>query len=402
MNRAISKSGPTGLLGNNAALSLQAAIVMTFLAAAAAPSPLYALYRAAWGFSALTLTAVFASYALALLAALLVFGSSSDHIGRRPVLLLALVLEVGALLLFWHAQSVAWLFAARIVQGLATGIATATLNAGLVDLHRERGALVNSMAPMVGMGIGALGTSLLMQYASGPTELVFELLLVLCVLWFVLSCFLPETVAPVPDGWRTVWGSMKPAVTIPDAARATLWRVMPVNSALWALGGFYLSLGPTLARSVTGIASPVVGGSLIATLVFSSALAVLFLRGFAPRNVLAGGAYCLGFGMAVTLAGVAWHASVPLFAGTVIAGFGFGAAFNGSMRSLVPLAAPHERAGLLAGFFALSYLAFSVPAMLAGLAVGSFGLQESVMGYGAILIALVAIALSSMRPSRQV
>jgi MFS family permease len=399
MNAATSKSAPAGVMGKGAALLLQAVIVVTFLAAAAAPSPLYAIYRAAWGFSALTLTAVFASYALALLAALLVFGSSSDHVGRRPVLLVALGLEIGSLLLFWHAESVAWLFAARVVQGLATGIATATLNAGLVDLHRERGPLVNSAAPMVGMGIGALGTSLLMQYAAGPTRLVFELLLVLCLVWLALSCFLPETAAPVANGWRTVWRAMKPAIAIPAAARRTLWRVMPVNVALWALGGFYLSLGPTLARGVTGIASPIVGGSLIATLVFCSALAVLAVRSIAPGLVLPGGALFLGAGMAVTLAGVALHASVPLFAGTVIAGFGFGASFYGAMRSLVPLAAPHERAGLLSAFFAVSYLAFSVPAMLAGLAAGVFGLQDTVMGYGAVLIALSVAALLLMRRS---
>lgn len=400
MIRALGNSSSTGLLSNRAALLLQAAIVTAFLAAAAAPSPLYAVYRAAWGFSALTLTAVFSSYALALLGALLVFGPLSDHVGRKPVLLGALAIEIVALVLFWRAESVAWLFAARIVQGLATGIATSTLNAGLVDLHRERGALVNSVAPMLGMGMGALGASLLMQYALGATHLVFELLLALFAGLFVLSCFLPETVGALAESWHKVWRSMKPAMSIPTAARATLWRVMPVNAAQWALGGFYLSLGPTLARSVTGIASPIIGGSFIATLVFCSAIAVLIVRTRAPRQVLVGGAVALFLGLALTLAGIVMQASVALFAGTAIAGFGFGAAFNGSMRSLVPLAEPHERAGLMASFFGLSYLAFSVPAMLAGLAAGYVGLQMSVMAYAAILMVLIAGALLAMQRER--
>ncbi len=397
MTRAISNSCSTGLLSNRAALLLQAAIVMAFLAAAAVPSPLYAVYRAAWGFSALTLTAVFASYAFALLGALLVFGPLSDHIGRRPVLLAALGIEIVAMALFWRAESVAWLFAARIVQGLATGIATSTLNASLVDLHRERGALVNSVAPMLGMGIGALGASLLMQFASGPTQLVFELLLAIFAALFVAACFLPETVGSLAESWSIVWRSMKPSMTIPAAARATLWRVMPINVAQWALSGFYLSLGPTLARSVTGLAFPVVGGSFIAMLVFCSAIAVLLVRTRAPRQVLIGGAVALFLGLALTLAGIVWHSSIALFSGTAVAGLGFGAGFNGAMRSLVPLAAPHERAGMLASYFALSYLAFSVPAMLAGLAAGYFGLQASIMAYGVILMVLIAGAMLAMR-----
>ena len=395
--RVLPKPASAVRLGNGAALLLQAAIVTAFLAASSAPSPLYAVYRAAWGFSALTLTAVFASYAFALLSALLLFGPLSDHVGRKTVLLGALVLEAGSLFLFWRAESVAWLFAARIVQGLATGIATSTLNAGLVDLNRERGALVNSIAPMIGMGIGALGTSFLVQYGPAPAKLVFLLLIAVFVVLFALSTALPETVSPVPHAWQSAWRSMKPAMAIPVAARQTLWRVMPVNTALWALGGFYLSLGPTLARQVTGIVKPLIGGSLIATLVFSSAVAVLVVRAKAPRQVLFGGAVALASGLAVTLAGIALHAAWPFFIGTAIAGFGFGAAFNGSMRSLVPLAAPHERAGLMAGFFALSYMAFAVPAMLAGLAAGMLGLPATAMSYGAILIVLAVVALLMMR-----
>jgi MFS family permease len=60
--------------------------------AAAAPAPLYGLYRAEWKFSALVLTAVLAIYALFLLT-LLIFGSASDHLGRRRVISLAPVMN---------------------------------------------------------------------------------------------------------------------------------------------------------------------------------------------------------------------------------------------------------------------------------------------------------------------
>src|ERR1700756_5290874 len=149
-------AAPTGRMSRGAALWLQASILVTYLAASTAPSPLYALYREAWGFSALTLTLVFSTYAFTLLAALLVFGALSDFRGRREVIILSLGLELASLLVFRHAQSVGWLIAARAVQGVATGIATSVLSAGMQDLHRERGALLNSIAPLLGMGAGAL------------------------------------------------------------------------------------------------------------------------------------------------------------------------------------------------------------------------------------------------------
>ena len=114
----------SGRLRPRAAFALVVTLVITFLAASSAPSPLYALYREAWGFSALVLTVIFSSYAFALLAALLVFGALSDHLGRRAVILAALVLEIGAIVLFWQAGSVGWLIGIYL---LASGIALLAL-----------------------------------------------------------------------------------------------------------------------------------------------------------------------------------------------------------------------------------------------------------------------------------
>ncbi|QJD89111.1 MFS transporter [Duganella dendranthematis] len=379
-------------LSSKTSLWLLASIMVGFLAASSAPSPLYAIYRQAWGFSALTLTVVFSVYAFALLSALLVFGSLSDFRGRRDIILLALGLEVGSLLLFLNADSVASLIAARALQGLATGIVTSALSAALIDIDRTHGALVNSVAPMIGMGIGALGTSLLVQFAPAPTKIVFELLIVVFIVQAAAMWFLPETVSRRPGVWRSLW----PSIAIPQQARATLWQVLPVNTALWALGGFSLSLGPSLARIVTASQSPLVGGFAIAALVLTSAAAILVVRTHPPRAVLIGGTIALATGMVVTLAGIASYSAAAYFIGTAIMGAGFGAGFNGSLRSLVGLARPEQRGDLMAGFFSLSYLAFSVPAILAGLAVGYFGLYATALGFLAGIMALALIALALM------
>ena len=371
---------------------LLASLVMSFLAASSAPSPLYGLYRETFGFSALTLTLVFSVYAFALLGGLLVLGALSDYRGRRPVLLAALVLELGSLVLFLVADSVAWLLAARLLQGLATGIASAVLSAALLDFQRERGALVNSVAPMFGMALGALGASALVQFAAVPTRLVFEVALVLIGLQTWAAFYLPETAARRPGAWR----SLRPRLAVPAAARDTLWLIAPLNTAQWALGGFYLSLGPTLARSVIGSAMPMLGGALIATLVLSGAVGILWLRHRPARVVSLASAVALVFGMLLTLAGIHLHAVSVFFLGTVVAGLGFGAGFNASVRSLVPLAQAHERGALMASFLVISYLAFSLPALAAGLAVGHVGIEAAAMGYGLALIVIGAFAAVGM------
>ncbi len=381
-----------GRMSRRAALWLNASILVAYLAASTAPSPLYALYREAWGFSALTLTVVFSTYAFTLLGALLFFGGLSDHRGRREVILVSLALEIASILVFRHAGSVAWLVAARAVQGMATGIATSALSAGMLDVDRERGALLNSVSPMLGMGLGALGAGAIAQFAPAPMRLVYDVLLAILAAQAVAAFFLPETVDRRPGALA----SMKPRLAVPARARATLWQVLPVNTAAWALGGFYASLGPSLARIVTGLHSALLGGAVVAALVLSGAVSVLAVRTRPARGVLMGGTAALVAGVCVTLAGTQGHSTALFFAGSIVAGLGFGAAFNGTLRSLVPLAEAHERAALMATFFVLSYLAFSVPAIAAGLFVGHVGLQAASVGYGVLLVALGLLALAMM------
>jgi MFS family permease len=386
-----SRLGPAsdGRLNSSAATCLLASMLMAFLAASSAPSPLYALYRETFGFSALTLTVIFASYAFALLAALLTFGALSDYRGRREVILIALILEMASTFVFWDASSVGWLFAARVLQGAATGIATTALSAALIDLDKVRGPLLTGVSPMVGMAVGALGGSALVQFAGRPTERVFEVLLGVFALQTVAALFLPETSPRKPGVWR----SLRPSIGVPVSARATMWQVMPVNAAQWALGGFYLSLGPTLARVVTGNNSPLTGGAFIAALVLSAAVAILFVRSREARWTLLAGTVALALGLLLTLVGIAAHSAALLFIGTVVAGVGFGAAFNGSLRSLVASVSAEERGVLMSTFYVFSYLAFSLPPIAAGLCAGYFGLQGTALGLGASLLALTLIAL---------
>ena len=116
---------------------------MTFSACGAAPTPLYQQYQESFGLTPFVLTIVFAAYVVSLLAALLTVGSLSDYIGRRPAIKAALALNIVAMVMFVAADSAGALIVARAVQGFATGLATATLGATILDTDRIRGPVLN-------------------------------------------------------------------------------------------------------------------------------------------------------------------------------------------------------------------------------------------------------------------
>ena len=382
----------SSLTSHRSSLVFLAITLLTFLAASSAPTPLYHLYQEGLHFSSGMLTLVFGVYALSLLAALLTVGSLSDHLGRKPVIFAALALNMLAMLLFINESSVAWLIAARTLQGFATGMATAVLGAALLDTDRQQGPLVNSVAPLLGMACGAMGSSLLVEFAPLPTQLIYWTLLALMLGQAMYVWRLPETVSRIPGALA----SLRPTLHVPPQARRALWLSLPVDVAVWAMGGFYLSLAPSLVRAATGSTSNLIGGGLVAVLTLSGALMIFSLRNRPAQKVLRLGASLLAVGVALILAAV-HSASLPLFfIATLIAGSGFGAGFLGALRSVVPLALPHERAGLMSAFYVLSYLAFCLPSLLAGNLIRSFGLIATTDGYGVVLIMLTLGALAGL------
>lgn len=367
-------------------------VLLCFFAASSAPTPLYHLYQQAWGFSSALLTVIFAVYALSLLATLLMFGSLSDYLGRRPVIFIGLLLEIVSMLLFIAATDVSWLIVARVLQGVATGIATSALGAAMLDSDAQQGPLLNSITPMFGMALGALGTSALVEYAPLPMGLAYGLLLAAFVGQAVYLLWIAETVTPQPGVLKT----LRPRLAVPAQARGTLLLVLPADIAAWALGGFFLSLAPSLLTAATGSTSVLNGGFAVAALTISGAISIHNLRLRAPRLALLVGCSFLAVGVSVILAAVNLGWLWLFFTGAVVAGVGFGASFLGALRLLLPLAHAHERGALMAAFLALSYLAFCIPALLAGVSIKTAGLVTTTNVYGGVVVLLAVSALAGL------
>lgn len=388
---------PRSVLSNATTTVAAVITAMTFSASGAAPTPLYHQYQESFGLTPFAITVIFAAYVLSLLAALLTVGSLSDYVGRRPTILAALILNVVSMAMFMAADSAAALIAARALQGFATGLATATLGAAILDNDRVRGTVLNSITAFGGLTAGSLGAAILVTYAPDPRQLVYVVLLVLSALEAFILWSMPET-APLRAG---ALASLRPRISVPAQARDVLVRVTPVIIASWALGGFYFSLMPALVRVATGVSLPVVGGLVVSALTLSGAISVLSLRSASARRMLSGGTLALAAGVAVTLAGVREQLVWLMLLGTLVSGIGFGAAFAGTLRSVLPLAKSDERAGLLAAFYVEGYLSFSLPAVLVGLAAPMVGLTVAAYVYGTAVIVMALASMAAVGFSRR-
>lgn len=393
---AASRTPETRALPPRAMTMFSAVTIATFLGASAAPTPLYRIYQEGLGLPPVLMTMIFAVYALCFLTSLLVVGSLSDFVGRRPVIFVALLMNIGAMAMFIEAHSATTLIVARMVQGFATGAAATALSAAILDTSRKHGPLFNAVAPFAGLGFGTLVSSLLVTFAPDPTQLIFVVLLVVSAFEAIALLLMPET-SKVRSG---AWASLIPHLTVPAKARAALLRVTPVNIAAWALGGFYFSLMPSLVRAATGLSSPIVGGLVVAALPFSATITIALVRNQPAMRVLGSGTAIFAAGVALTLAGVNAQLVPLLMLGTVVAGTGFGAAFSGAVASVMPLAAAGERAGLLSAFYVECYLAFSLPAILVGTLTPVFGLPTSAYFYGSAIILLAGVSLVALRGSK--
>jgi MFS family permease len=359
--------------------------------AAGAPTPLLVLFERQWGFAPWVLTVAFAAYAFGLLGSLLVVGSLSDHVGRRPVLIGALAVELAAMIMFVFAPNIGWVIAARVVQGMATGAASSAFTAALVELappaHKRLGGTLGAVAPAGGLGLGALLTGAAVQFTHEANLIVFTSLAVIMALGTLTAVLSAETVTRRAGALA----SLKPRISVPRAARADFIAAAPAHLASWMLAGLFMGLSPTVLRDIFHHSSGLLNGVTAFLPPATAATAAYLLSRYAPRAVVRYGTLAVLAGAAIVVTGIATVTLPLLWIGGLVGGAGFGATFSGALRTVGPLAEAHQRAGLFAAVFLVAYLSFGVPAIVAGQLVGPLGLLTTVLWYGAAIV-LAALA----------
>ncbi|MEU7692398.1 MFS transporter [Microbispora sp. SCL1-1] len=393
---AAASAGPSARRqASGPAFALTAGVIGLCLAASAVPSPLYRLYAVRWHLPTSTVTLIYATYCLGVLASLLVFGRVSDTWGRRPVVMTGLSGLLVAMGLFGFASGAAWLFAARAVQGLATGIAISASGAALLELRQGRdpatASLANVVASALGVGAGGLLGAVLLQFAPAPLVTPFVVLAVLVAVLLLGMTTVPET---VPRVSRSGLRIATPGV--PRQIRAPFVVAGLAITCAWSIIGIYLGLAGTLAPALLHTASPLAAGLAILALGGASAVPPLVARALPPAVQIVWGTLALIGGIASMAWSLSADSAVLFVAASVVIGIGVGFAMFGALRTVGAAAPPDGRARVMAAFYIVAYAAISLPAVAAGFVAQRLGAEATFQIFGA---GIVAVSVGTLLPA---
>jgi MFS family permease len=382
-----------GATRRRAAFWLLALVFAATMLGTTLPTPLYVIYQARWHFSAAMVTVIFAVYAAAVLATLLLAGRSSDQAGRKTVLAAALGASALSTIAFIFAPDQGVLLVGRILSGLSAGLMTGTATAMLTELipasaHR-RASLVATAANMGGLGLGPLIAGLFAQYAPHPTTLVFEVYLAVLAAAGLCLIFVPETVSP----------RQRPALRfaglgVPERGRSQFIAAAVAAFAAFALLGLFSSLVPGFIGGVLHQGSHAVQGAVIFGIFAAGTVTQVALSRFSSRRVVLAGLGLFLIALALIVAALA-QASMALFlAGTVVGGVAVGAIFLGSLATANRLAPPERRSQAISAFFVACYAGLIIPVVGVGVLAEFTGTFPAVLAFSLLLAALCLFSLA--------
>jgi MFS family permease len=355
----------------------------------ALPTPLYAIYQHRWHFSSGVLTLIFAVYAVAVLATLLLAGRSSDQVGRKPVMAAALGFSAASTVLFIVASSPGWLYPARILSGVSAGLMTGCATAALTEMVRKsatrRASLVATAANTGAAALGPLLAGLFAWYLPRPTTLVFEVYLGFLAVAALAVAFIPETVTRRERPSLRFTGLATPV----DGRREFIAAGVAVFAA-YALNGLFASLVPGFTTAMLHHANYAVAGAVTCLFFASGGLTALSLVRFNSRPVLLGGLGAFLVGLALVVAGMSVTSLTLFLVATVIAGSAFGALVIGSLSAANRLAPAESRAQVLSSYFMFAYAGLAIPVVGVGVAVDYVGNFRAVLGC-AIALGLLCV-----------
>lgn len=360
------------------------------------PTPLWTLYQSRDAFSTFAITVAFASYAVGVLASLFLAGHLSDRVGRRTILLPAIVLELVAAVLFIVWNSLAGLIVDRVISGLGIGMISATATAYIFDLHRRahpesdrtRSDVVSTAANLGGFALGAIVAGILAQFVGQPLVTPFVVFLVLLALAAIGVAFVPETVARPVE--RTAYRPQR--IRVPRNARGSYFAAGAIAFGSFSFFALVTSVAPAFVAGDLGVASKAVGG-LVVFLTFGSAVGTqLVIRSVALKTQVTIGIVTMVLGLASLAAGVSSSSLVPFIVGAVLAGGGAGVLFKNALLRGSGLAESQFRGEALAGLFVFGYAGLIVPVLGIGIATLFVPLSITMLVFAALTAAVVIVA----------
>jgi MFS family permease len=361
------------------------------MAGANVAAPLYAVYAGEFGFSSFVLTTVFATYAVTLVATLLVGGRLADRSGRRPVILAGLAVAAAAAVVFALAGGPVRVYAARALQGVAVGLISGPATAALVEIDPKRDerrpALLAGLAQAGGSGLGPLVGGTLAQWAPWPLHTCFVVVLAGTVVAAGFAWALPEPRDASPERWRPQWPR------VPEEIRWAFARVSITAGVVWAALALYLSVVPSYIGDLLSTSNLALLGANSALACAASAAAQVVSQRRTRGDADGRGSQALGLGLltaglVLLVVAAALHSLATVLLAAVLIGAGHGVAFLDAQDELNSMAPDDRRAEVTAAFVCVIYTV--VGASVVG--VGLLGEATTLTGAVGVVGVLLAVA----------
>ncbi|WP_409055014.1 MFS transporter [Streptomyces sp. SYP-A7185] len=341
------------------------ALLMLGQATSAIPSPLYSLYAEKWHYPPILTTVIFAAYGAVAVVAIIVSGPLSDRYGRRPVLLVALLLLLAGLAVFILATGPGHLVVARMLNGAGIGAVVVVAGAALLDVSPQRAArsgTLTAIAFNIGIALAALGTAGLAQTGFHPLLLPYLADALIALVLLVLLVVMRE---PHSSAGTAPLGIPRPQV--PREIRGHFVFAVIGAGAAWAVLGVCFSLEPSIAAHAAHVDGPFFGGVVIAAVTLSAALAQAASARHPARTVALAGDTALAVLMLAGIAGFATGNATVIIITVALQGGAYGLAFGGSLRHLSAHIPAQRRGAVMSMFYLLAYGALITPTLLVGI-----------------------------------
>lgn len=358
------------------------------------PTPLYSIYSALLSFTPLTVTVLFAVYAIGVVGALMLFGRLSDDLGRRPVMMGSLALALLSAVLFLLPPSLPALVVARVVSGLAAGLMSGTGTAAILDLFPpERKAAAGTLAVAVntgGLALGTLAAGMLATLAPFPLVIPFVVHLVLCAVALLgLAAWAPRS---------NRRGSLRVRahrLHVPREIRPAFVRGVLAAGTGFAVTGVLTAVSAIFLARDLHLYSHALSGFVVFLAFAGMAVGQLIARGLRPGTSLVIG--CLGLAAAAAaLAGaLALLALSFLLVAAIVLGVAAGLCLNAGIATTVEQVHPAHRGEVSSSFFAGLYAMLAVPAVGVGVLANLIGLREAGLAFSAV-VGLLALAVAAL------
>ncbi len=358
------------------------------------PTPLYPLYREAFGFSGVTLTLIYATYVLGNLTALLFFGRLADQIGRRPASLPAVAVGIASAVVFAAAQGTAWLFVARGVSGFSTGLASGAATAWIAELYagsdKSRAARLASAANLFGCAAGPLIGGLFAQFAVAPLRLCYLAFLVL-LCGAAGAILVPRETVMQPKPLGDI--DLRPRIGVPQGIRLQFVSPAVTGFATFSLIGFYSALIPSLLGETLHQSAPLIAGGIVCELFLVAAVAILTSGKVASQTATLAALLLLPPSVWILVGAEVGHSLALLVFAAALGGLAGGLGYRGSLEVINRIAPADRRSEVVSSYMITLFAGNSVPVIGIGFLSAATTALTAHIVFAAVLTALTGVAM---------